>query len=238
MGDPIPKYLCATTPPIGEKLEEVLDRIKSVSIASQNVRLIAVTKTKPLTMLLEAYAFGQKLFGENKVQEALAKSPSLPSDAELHLIGSLQSNKAKHCPGVFTTIHTLHKKDLAEKLNRNCEVSNKTLKVLIQMNLSSEASKSGLTTYKALLSLAEFVLQKSNLRLVGLMTIPDPTFSPAKTQKIYAELFEMNLKIAAQLGVKDQMLELSMGISKDFEMAIQEGATFVRVGSSIFGPRN
>ena len=223
---------------IEERLAEVLERIKNASGNRSNVKLIAVSKTKPVGKILEVFQNGQKRFGENRVQEARDKHPQLPTELDWHLIGPLQKNKAKYCPAIFSTIHTVHRADVAIALNNKCLELNKYLDVLIQMNLTGEETKSGLQTIDELRQLEDQVLDLTQLRLTGLMTMGDPHLSDAENRKTFARLYEINLKEADRLGLKNQMVEISTGMSADFEMALQEGATYVRIGSAIFGPRN
>jgi len=154
------------------------------------------------------------------------------------LIGPLQKNKAKYCPAIFSTIHTVHRVDVAIALNNKCLELNKSLDVLIQMNLTGEETKSGLQTIDELRHLEDQVLDLTQLRLTGLMAMGDPHLSDAENRKTFARLYEINLKEADRLGLKNQMVEISTGMSADFEMALQEGATYVRIGSAIFGSRN
>lgn len=220
-----------------DRLEQVLGRIREAAGNRDNVKLIAVSKTKPIAMILEAFQAGQIRFGENKVQEAREKVPALPPELDWHLIGPLQKNKAKYCPSLFSTVHTLHRADVAQELNQRCLVAGKTLDVLIQMNLTAEDTKSGVTTMDELRRLEDAILECRNLRLTGLMTMGDPEASPIENQKVFARLYEINQTEAQRLGLSHQMIELSTGMSDDFELAIKEGATYVRIGSAIFGTR-
>lgn len=222
---------------IKERLEEVLERIKTASNNRDNVKLIAVSKTKPVEMILEAFQAGQIRFGENKVQEARDKAPQLPDELDWHLIGPLQKNKAKYCPNVFSTIHTIHRSDLAEELNKRCISAGKTIDILIQMNLTDEATKSGVTNEDELKVLSDYIMSCERLRLKGLMTMSDPWATEAETRKVFASLRDFNQKEAHRLGLQNQMVELSTGMSDDFELALEEGATYVRIGSAIFGRR-
>jgi PLP dependent protein len=222
---------------IRERLSEVLQRIRDAAGNRDNVKLIAVSKTQPTDWVLEAFQAGQIRFGENRVQEARDKAPLLPSKIDWHLIGPLQRNKAKYCPGLFSTIHTLHRADVATALDDRCRSRNQRLDVLIQMNLTGEDTKSGVTTIDELRHLEDHLLTLQYLRLTGLMTIGDPNADEAANRKLFARLYEINQKEADRLGLKDQMVELSTGMSDDFEAAIQEGATYVRIGSAIFGAR-
>ena len=222
---------------IKSRLEDVLGRIKEASGNRDNVKLIAVSKTKPVEMILEAFQAGQIRFGENRVQEARDKSPQLPTELDWHLIGPLQKNKAKYCPTIFSTIHTVHREDVAEELNKRSLAADKILDVLIQMNLTDEDTKSGIETVDELRQLEDYILECSNLRLTGLMTMGDPWASESENQEVFARLREINEKEAQRLGLQNQLVELSTGMSDDFELALKEGATYVRIGSAIFGLR-
>ena len=220
-----------------ERLAEVLERIKNASGNRSNVKLIAVSKTQPVQKILEVHQSGQHCFGENRVQEAREKHLQLPAEIDWHLIGPLQKNKAKYCPTVFSTIHTIHRADIASALNKKCQEVGNNLDILLQMNLTGEITKSGVKTVDELRQLEDQILQLDRLRLTGLMTIGDPHLSEADNRRIFARLYEINLKEAGRLGLEKQMVEISTGMSADFEMALQEGATYVRIGSAIFGPR-
>jgi len=222
---------------IKDNLEEVLQRIQQASAGRDNVKLIAVSKTKPIEMILDAFQAGQVRFGENRVQEARDKHPQLPAELDWHLIGPLQKNKAKYCPEIFSTIHTIHRFDVAETLDEKCRSLDKKLDILIQMNLTDEESKSGVTSIDELHALADRIMSLDNLRLTGLMTMGDFHASDDENRKLFARLFEINQQEAARLGLKDQMVEISTGMSGDFEQALMEGATYVRIGSAIFGSR-
>ncbi len=226
------------TPSIKENLEAVLEKIRAASGNRQNVKLLAVSKTKPIEMILEAFHAGQKMFGENKVQEARDKAPQLPEELDWHLIGPLQKNKAKYCPAIFSTVHTLHREDVAEELNKRYQAAGKTLNVLIQMNLTEEDTKSGIDNLDDLKRLEDYVLSCSHLRLTGLMTMSDPWADDSEKREVFRQLYEINQKEAQRLGLQSQMVELSTGMSDDFELALKEGATFVRIGSAIFGRRS
>ncbi len=222
---------------IADNLSEVIARIQEASDGRDNVKLIAVSKTKPVEMILEAFQAGQIRFGENRVQEARDKHPQLPAELDWHLIGPLQKNKAKYCPGLFSTIHTIHRFDVAELLNEKYRDQGKTLDILIQMNLTDEESKSGIKTVDELRVLEDQILTLENIKLTGLMTMGDFYASDDENREVFARLLEINQKEAARLGLKEQMVEISSGMSGDFEVALQEGATYVRIGSAIFGSR-
>lgn len=221
-----------------ERLEVVLEKIQQASGGRDDVKLIAVSKTKPVQMILDAYEAGQVLFGENKVQEARDKRAVVPDGVDLHLIGPLQKNKAKYCPKIFSTIHTIHRLDVVELLNKRCQQEDKNLDVLIQMNLTGEETKSGIRTLDQLKALSDQIMEFDRIRLTGLMTIGDPAASDSDNQKVFAQLAEIREKEARRLNLENQFIELSTGMSADFELALKEGATYVRIGSAIFGERD
>ena len=223
--------------PIEENLAQILESIRQASDNRKDVKLIAVSKTKPVELILRAFKAGQISFGENRVQEARAKSPQLPETVDWHLIGPLQKNKAKYCPSIFSTIHTLHNLEVAQLLSKKCQEKNSYLNVLIQMNLSGEETKSGLRTHDELKQLADQIIELPNIKLTGLMTIGDPGLNDLGNQKIFARLRELLNSESARLGLKDQIVELSAGMTSDYQLALKEGATLIRVGSAIFGER-
>ena len=223
--------------PIEENLAQILESIRQASDNRKDVKLIAVSKTKPVELILRAFKAGQISFGENRVQEARAKSPQLPETVDWHLIGPLQKNKAKYCPSIFSTIHTLHNLEVAQLLSKKCQEKNSYLNVLIQMNLSGEETKSGLRTHDELKQLADQIIELPNIKLTGLMTIGDPGLNDLGNQKIFARLRELLISESVRLDLKDQMVELSAGMTSDYQLALKEGATLIRVGSAIFGER-
>ncbi len=203
---------------------------------SQDVRLIAVSKTKPLQDVLAARELGQLEFGENRVQEALRKIEASTDHPDLrwHLIGPLQKNKAKHCIDRFHRIHTVATIALAETLQHRLEMADSTQKILIQLNLSGEETKAGLDE-AASADLLTALKPLDRLDPVGLMTIPPPVSAPEQARTGFRALREARDRLTDRSGLP--LAELSMGMSGDFEIAIEEGATWIRVGSSIFGNR-
>ena len=222
---------------VRKNLAQIIERIDRAAENRKNVKLIAVSKTKPVELILEAFEAGQTRFGENRVQEAREKSKHLSADIDWHLIGPLQKNKAKYCPAIFSTIHSLHRADVARLLNEKSRQTGRCLDVLIQMNLSGEPSKSGLSSVEDLQRLEDYIMECSHLRLTGLMTMGDPNASAAQNRRIFARLYEINHSEAKRLGLERQMVEISSGMSADFELALKEGATYIRIGSAIFGSR-
>jgi len=229
--------------PIKDNISIVQQQLKQAAIQSgrtqEDLRLIAVSKTKSTEMILQALAAGQIAFGENRVQEALGKIEALTENplVEWHLIGHLQKNKVKFCPGKFQWIHTLDSTELAEKLEARSAFAQKKINVLLQVNLSREITKSGLHDWEDILQVSETILSGKWLKLRGLMTIPAPNIGETPTRKIYEKLRVWRDKLQQELD-SAEITELSMGMTADFHWAIQEGATMIRVGSAIFGERN
>jgi len=223
------------TPGIYENLASIRDRIVAAAVRSgrdpSEIRLVSVSKTHSAEVLREAIQAGISVFGENKVKEAEGKIVDLGRDGiEWHLIGHLQSNKARKAVRLFDYIHTVDSVDLAERLERICfEEGRERLDVLIQVDLAGEETKSGIPEVD-LPSLIEYLTSCERLKLVGLMILPPFFDDPKATRPYFKRLRE----------IRDDLLpggELSMGMSHDFEVAIEEGATMVRVGTAIFGER-
>ncbi|MGO9016565.1 MAG: YggS family pyridoxal phosphate-dependent enzyme [Dissulfurispiraceae bacterium] len=203
------------------------------------VKLIAVTKTVEIEKIKEAVDIGLRIFGENRVQEAQKKIPALKSDVsdsgiEWHLIGHLQKNKAKYAVPLFDLIHTIDSVELAEEINRQAEKIDKIQKVLVQVKLSGEETKHGVSE-EGLVPLLKRVKGMNNLNLKGLMAIPPFFKDPEKTRPYFRRLREL-IETAEKAGCN--LTELSMGMSNDFEVAIEEGATMVRIGTALFGERS
>jgi pyridoxal phosphate enzyme (YggS family) len=219
-------------------LERVGRRIAAACARSgrdpSSVRLVAVSKAFPAERVREALACGQTLFGENRVQEALAKIPEVGEGAVWHLIGHLQRNKARHAVGAFELIHGVDSAGLARELDRRAAAAGLRQAILLQLNLSAELTKAG-APEDDLDSLLDTVDGLAHLELRGLMTIPPPVEKPEASRRWFARLREMGERAAQRLG--RPLPELSMGMSGDFEVAIEEGATLVRVGRAVFGER-
>lgn len=228
---------------LSENLRCISERIAAAAQRAnrqpEDVKLIAVSKTYPSRILQTALAAGARRFGENRVQEAETKVADIGrSAAEWHLIGNLQANKARKAARVFDWIHTVDTLEIAERLERICgeEARPAALNVLIQVDLAGEAAKSG-AAEKDLPALVEFLANCEHLKLRGLMILP-PFFDDAELARPYFKrLREIGEELTAQNVFADSPIELSMGMSNDFEVAIEEGATFVRVGTAIFGKR-
>jgi pyridoxal phosphate enzyme (YggS family) len=220
---------------------QVLARVEAAAARAgrPRPRLVAVSKTKPAAAVAEAYAAGQRDFGENYVQELLDKAPALPADVRWHFIGHLQSNKARALvegvPGL-AMVETVDSEKLASRLDAAAAGAGRPpLAVLVQINTSGEASKHGVAPADAPALAAHVAARCAHLRLAGLMTIgqPDYTSRPENFERLAA----CRRAVAAATGLPEAGLELSMGMSGDFEAAIAMGATNVRVGSTIFGAR-
>ena len=200
------------------------------------VRLVAVSKTKPAELVAEAAAAGQLIFGENYVQELTAKAAEVKMPVEWHFIGHLQSNKVKQIAGLVTMIHSVDRLSLAEEIDRQWGRIGRSCDILVQVNVAAEATKSGTTTQDAL-QLVRQIAALPHLRVRGLMTMPPFFDDPEAARPYFRELRLLAEEIAALAIPGVAMQELSMGMSGDFEAAIAEGATLVRVGSAIFGTR-
>jgi pyridoxal phosphate enzyme (YggS family) len=227
---------------ITENLTAIRKRIDAACRRSgrdpREVKLIAVSKTHPADTIREAIAAGCKSFGENKVQEAEGKIAEIGrAAAEWHLIGHLQSNKARKAVQLFDVIHSLDSVELPERLDRICiEEGRNELPVLVQVDLAGEETKSGVAEAD-LDELVSFLSRCERLAFIGLMVLPPYFEDPEATQTYFVRLREMRDRLASEGKFKRGSGELSMGMSHDFEVAIEEGATMVRVGTAIFGER-
>ncbi len=203
----------------------------------QQVRLVAVSKKKPAADIVAASQAGQPLFGESYVQEFCEKLTQVTVPVEWHFIGGLQSNKVKYLAGKPTLIHSVDRLSLAREISRQWGKIGQTASILLQFNLGHEASKGGAEEGQAL-QLAEQVSALPNLQVCGLMTLPPWDSDPEQVRPYFRRLRELSAEITAAGLPHVRMDELSMGMSHDFEVAIEEGATLVRVGTAIFGARD
>lgn len=201
-------------------------------------RLIAVTKTKPVSMLREAYDAGSRLFGENKVQEMAEKQTQLPADVQWHMIGHLQSNKVKYIAGFVTLIHSVDSLKLLQEINRQAAKHDRTIDCLLQIHIATEETKFGLSADEAqeLLNAPELD-QLPNIRIVGLMGLASNTDNQDQVRQEFRGLKELFDRLATIQRPMLDFRELSMGMSGDYRIAVEEGSTLVRVGSAIFGAR-
>ena len=225
---------------ISENLKNIRDRITAAALRAardpSGVRLVAVSKTQAAGAVNEAARAGQGLFGENYVQELTAKAAEVTEPVEWHFIGSLQSNKVKHLVGLVTTIHSVDRLSLAEEISRQWGRGGRSCDILLEVNLAGEATKGG-TSAESLLALTREVARLPHLRIRGLMTMPPFFDDPEGARPWFRELRRLAGVIAAEGIPGVEMRELSMGMSGDFEAAIEEGATLVRVGTALFGER-
>jgi pyridoxal phosphate enzyme (YggS family) len=226
-----------------DRLQRVREKI-AAAIARANrrpedVKLVAVSKTHPPEMIRAALAAGLTDFGENRVQEAEEKVPQVGRDkARWHLIGHLQSNKARRAIELFDVIHSLDSAALAQRLNRYClELDRTELPVLIQVDLAREATKSG-ATEDQLSEIVEAIRQSTALRLIGLMTLPPFFEDGEQVRPFFRRLRALRDRFRTQGLFDNHSGELSMGMTHDYEIAIEEGATMLRIGTAIFGERN
>ena len=225
--------------PLRDRVARVLDRVARAASRSgrtaESIRLVAVSKTHPVERVAEAYEAGLRVFGENYVREAEEKVRAVP-DAEWHLIGKLQANKVRKAVSLFGWIQAIDSPRLLAEISRRCIEAGKTLPVLVEVNLAGEGSKAGIPPeeVQALLSSAAAL---PGVRVRGLMAIPPMTEDPEGSRPYFVRLRELLDRCASTGGAVGEMTELSMGMSSDFEAAIEEGATMVRVGTAIFGSR-
>jgi len=214
----------------------IKDRISNLTKSiPQNVTLVAVSKTKPVSAIKEAYEGGQRIFGENKIQEMVSKYEALPTDIEWHMIGHLQSNKVKYMAHFVSLIHGVDSLKTLKEINKQAKKHDRTIRCLLQVRIAKEETKFGMTfdEIKELFQSKELVNLK-NIKIVGLMGMA--TFTE-DTNQLYLEFSSLSTLFNS---FKDeyQLTELSMGMSGDYKIAIENGSTMIRVGSAIFGERN
>src|SRR5882672_4996179 len=225
-----------------ERLERIHERIAETALRvnrrPNDVTLVAVSKTHTAEIIQQAIAAGVTDLGENRVQEADAKIPAVGRRAaRWHLIGHLQSNKARRAVELFDVIHSLDSVKLARRLDRVCqEINREVLPVLIQVDLGKETTKTGAADSEVP-KIIEAVAQLPTLRLIGLMTLPPYFDDPENGRPFFRRLRELRDELRAQGAFGDQRGELSMGMTNDYQVAIEEGATIVRIGTAIFGTR-
>jgi pyridoxal phosphate enzyme (YggS family) len=225
---------------ISGNLSHIKQRIRAAAERAgrdpESVRLVAVSKTRPAADIIAAFEAGQTIFGENYIQELVPKLAEVQEAVEWHVIGHLQSNKVKYIAGKVALIHSVDRLSLAQEIDRQWGRLGRRCDVLIQVNISGEATKSGTTEDGAIELVRECSLLRS-IRVRGLMTMPPFFDDPDAARPYFAELRRLSGVVAARGIAGVEMAELSMGMSGDFEAAIQEGATLVRIGTAIFGER-
>lgn len=226
---------------IEQSLKQINASIHDVALRCgrnpDDIKLVAVSKRFPVDTVKQACAAGQIIFGENYIQEAAEKKQALQDKIQLHFIGNLQSNKAKLCVDTCDMVETVDRFKIASALNRHLEQSGRYLNILVQVNIGLDKNKSGV-----LPSETETLLQQiqdlKRLRLMGLMTMPPYTVDPEDSRPYFRELRELSEDMGAKKLLGNYgTIELSMGMSHDYHIAIEEGATYIRVGTAIFGKR-
>ena len=203
----------------------------------KEVTLIAVSKTKPIPMLEEAYQAGSRDFGENKVQEIMDKHPALPEDIRWHMIGHLQRNKVKYIVDKVALVHSVDSLRLAEELSRQAGKKQAEIDVLVEVNIAEEESKFGTSRAEAI-QLVEEMAKLPHIHVKGLMTIAPFVEEPEENRKYFRQIKELSVDITKKNIDNVSMSVLSMGMTNDYMVAVEEGATMVRVGTGIFGERN
>ena len=226
---------------VAENLAQVQQNINEscnkINRDPNEVTLIAVSKTKPVEMLKEAYDAGARVFGENKVQEIVDKYDQMPSDVKWHMIGHLQRNKVKYIVDKVAMIHSVDSLRLAETIEKEAAKKAVIVPILIEVNVAQEESKFGLKP-EEVLPFIEQIADFSHIRIKGLMTIAPYVDNAEENREIFRELKKLSVDIAAKNINNVTMSVLSMGMTGDYMVAVQEGATMVRVGTGIFGARN
>jgi PLP dependent protein len=223
---------------VHENLELIQHRIRAACERAErdvaSVTLLGVTKGQPPEAVTEAARLGLTFFGESKVQEAKAKIPLCSGRLRWQMIGHLQSNKARDAVQLFEMIQSVDSLPLAEEINKRCDQLGKTMPILLEVNLAGEASKFGYDPEQLLADLSK-VNALPRLEIHGLMTVPPYTTDPNRLRPIFSQMRDLKSRCEQALGAP--LPHLSMGMSGDFEIAIEEGATIVRIGTALFGPR-
>lgn len=225
---------------IKENVEAVREHIRDAALRSGRepgeITLIAVSKTKPLSDLMAAYEVGCRDFGENRVQEILEKAPHMPEDAHFHMIGHLQRNKVKQAIRYVKMIHSVDSWPLAQQIESEAAKEGRAIDILLEVNVAGEKSKYGFTPTQTLPAVRE-ISRFTHLCIRGLMTVAPLVDDPEKNRGVFRELKKLSVDIRNQIVDNVSMDVLSMGMTGDYMVAIEEGATMVRVGTGIFGAR-
>ena len=223
---------------LAENLDSIQQRIRAAcqraGRAEDSVTLLAVTKGQPPDVVNEAARLGLTFFGENKIQEAKAKKPLCSGKLRWHFIGHLQTNKCRDAVELFEMIQSVDSLYLAQEISKRAELAGKTLPILLEVNLAGEASKFGYPPDKVEVELNQ-INALPRLEVHGLMTVPPWTANPENARPVFRQMRELKQRCEQILGAP--LPQLSMGMSGDFEVAIEEGATIVRIGTALFGPR-
>ena len=224
---------------VAENLSRVREQIAEAAAKSgrsaDDVELVTITKTHPAEKVREAIEAGQTLFGESRVQEARAKIPELPSNIHWHFVGHLQKNKIRHALPLFEMIHSVDSLTLAQEVNRIADEEGLHGRVLFEVNVAGEGSKFGFAPDK-LREQMEELLALPRLTILGLMTIPPMAEEAEASRKYFVQLRQLRDRLQTEFWV--DLAQLSMGMTQDFPVAVEEGATLVRVGTAIFGERS
>jgi len=230
----------SAAPSIGDRLATIRERIAAAATRSgrdpDDLTLVAVGKRQPVAALKAAWDAGQRVFGENLVQEAVAKKPQLPASVEWHLIGPLQSNKAARAVDLFDVIHSVDRLKIARALDRHAGIRGRRLAVFLEINLAGEASKHGFAPGEVD-GLGQVLARLENLEIVGLMAVPPREDDPGEARRWFERLRQLRDGAGRSGLFHGAQGLLSMGMSDDFEIAIEEGATHVRIGTALFGSR-
>ena len=245
---PLPLFIFLSSPAINKimsdirsNLESITQRISAAAARAgrdrAEVLLLAISKTKPAQAVALAAEAGQVHFGENRVQESREKIPQLPEHLVWHLVGHLQSNKAKYCPDLFSWIHSIDSISLGREVGRKYREKGKVCKALVQVSVSGEEAKSGCDPEETIRILSA-LMEEEGIVPAGLMTMPPFDLDPETARPYFRALRQLRDKLIEEGFPKENVKELSMGMTGDFEVAVEEGATIVRVGTAIFGARN
>ena len=226
---------------LAENLQQVNANIEkacaAVGRAPSEITLVAVSKTKPVSLLQEAYDAGARVFGENKVQEIMDKYDQLPSDIQWHMIGHLQRNKVKYIIDKVAMIHSVDSLRLAQTIEQEAAKKELVMPILLEVNVAEEDTKFGLKV-EEVLPLLEQISSFSHIQVKGLMTIAPFVENPEENREVFRTLKKLSVDISAKNINNVTMSVLSMGMTGDYQVAVQEGSTMVRVGTGIFGERN
>jgi pyridoxal phosphate enzyme (YggS family) len=219
-----------------EFLERLGEAAKCCGRKIEDITVVAVSKTRPLEDVLEAATAGMKHFGENRVQEAERKYAGIACNFRLHMIGHLQSNKVRDAVAMFDVIQSVDSLRLAEILNREFDRAERTGEIMLEVNTSGEPQKYGFAP-EEVVAVADTIFEMGHVRLTGLMTVGPLTEDEAAIRDSFGELRQLFDKIGSNHSDREEFAALSMGMSNDYEIAVEEGATMIRVGRALFGPR-
>lgn len=222
-------------------MAHIQDQIRKLqSSLPEHVQLVAVSKTKPVSMIMQAYHAGQRVFGENKVQELQAKYPEMPKDIEWHMIGHLQTNKVKYIAPWIHMIHAVDRMKLLREINKEAEKAERTIDCLLQFHIAEEDTKFGLDIQEAIEILDSDEFQRfENVRICGVMGMATFTENQDQVRREFQHLKTIFDQLKTRyFSNTESFKEISMGMSGDYKIAVEEGSTMVRIGSTIFGARN